>query len=46
MIARNQIKSYDGISRFLHWAIALLVIWQLGGMLTATLSPKRAWIET
>lgn len=42
--------SYDGTTRFLHWAMALLLIWQLGGVLAeATLGETpliKSWGST
>lgn len=39
-------RSYDGTTRTLHWAIALLLVWQLGGMFTKEVVGEMSFVKS
>jgi cytochrome b561 len=41
MNPRSTIKSYDAFTRLLHWVMAFMLFWQLGGMVA-----EKIWGET
>lgn len=41
MTPRSTIKSYDAFTRLLHWVMAVMLFWQLGGLIA-----EKIWGET
>ncbi|MDW5376526.1 cytochrome b/b6 domain-containing protein [Halomonas sp. HP20-15] len=42
---RDTPDRYGSISRWLHWGIGVLLLWQLGGMATRALVGPEAWVQ-
>lgn len=45
MIHRSLNKTYDPVTRFFHWTMAALIIWQLGGMLAEKVCGETPFIK-